>query len=196
MIQTLNEIDTKLFVYLNSLHNEWLDQFMLYISYNKYFMILVLMALCALASKVYHKKFIGLFFALVLAFGLSDSISTRVFKDNFERLRPCHQEALKDSVNLAGKKCWGGKFGFVSSHASNSFAIMTFFILLLKAKYSWIWLLYVYSSLVAYSRVYLAKHFPGDVIVGALLGILISTLVLKLIGRFFPQLKPIHQNQS
>ena len=116
----------------------------------------------------------------LIAFGLSDSISSRIFKPGFERLRPCHQQQLEDKVHLAGQNCWGGKFGFVSSHASNTFAIATFFFFVFKFK--WYWLLFVHAGLVSYSRVYLAKHFPGDILFGALLGILIGYLSYKLLS--------------
>lgn len=184
MINQILEIDKKVFIYLNSLHSDFLDPIMLFLSYNKIFMLVLLTILLILTYRVYKKKIIPLFFLLLLVFGLSDSISTRVFKDNFKRLRPCHSQELKEISYLAGEKCWGGKFGFVSSHASNSFAVATFFWLLLKMKYTWIVLLFAHSSLVSFSRIYLAKHYPLDIICGGLLGFLIAYITLKLVARF------------
>lgn len=183
MTDIILNIDSQFFLFLNKLHAPLLDQLMLIISYNYYLMLGFLMFMSFLSVKVYKKKFIGLFFILLVCFGLSDSISTRVFKDNFKRLRPCHQPAITESVHLAGKNCWGGKFGFVSSHAANTFAVSTFFFLILKNYYSFTWLVFLYSSLVAYSRIYLGKHYPLDIICGGILGALISYCAYRLVKR-------------
>ncbi len=175
MIEFLNNIDTNLFLYLNGLHNPFMDKVMLILSYNKWLMGLLIIILLGLSYKTYKKKVILVFLFAGLSFGLSDSISTKVFKDQIKRLRPCKQDALASKVHLAGKKCWGGKYGFVSSHASNSFAISIFFFLIL-GRLKWAYALFVYSFLVSYSRIYLAKHFPGDILFGALLGLLCGYL--------------------
>lgn len=178
MVSYLNNIDTQLFLYLNSLHTPLLDPIMLFLSYNKFMMGGLIVMLISLTVKKYKKRaFIAVLFAIV-AFGLSDSISSRIFKPGFERLRPCHQKVLEDKVHLAGKKCWGGKFGFVSSHAANSFAIATFFFLILGK--NWYGLLFLHAGMVSYSRIYLAKHFPGDILAGAILGLLCGFASFKL----------------
>jgi len=185
MIDSLLSFDTQIFNFINSLNNKTADTFMLQISYNYYIMGAFLICMLSLTAKYYKKKTIPLFLILIIVFGLSDSISTRVFKDNIKRLRPCHSNELKGKVHLAGKKCWGGKFGFVSSHAANSFAISTFFYLLLKGHLSFMWMIYIYSSLVGYSRIYLGKHYPLDILGGAVLGCLLAYLVMILIKRKF-----------
>jgi undecaprenyl-diphosphatase len=75
------------------------------------------------------------------------------------------------------KDC-GGKFGFVSSHATNSFALVVFLSLLLKIFYKWLPpVLLFWGILIAYSRVYLGVHYPGDVLGGAVLGASIGWFV-------------------
>ena len=114
---------------------------------------------------------------IVLCFLLSDRISVMVFKDVFCRLRPCH--AL-DSVRMYNTSC-GGLYGFVSSHAANVCALAMFFTLRYRKKLQPRWVLPVlmfgWAALVCYSRPYLGKHYPGDVVCGGLLGIVVGTIV-------------------
>lgn len=178
MINYLNEIDTSLFIFLNSLNTPFLDPVMVAISYNKV-LFLSLLASVLLYGYLQIKNYIFLAFLFcVIGFGLSDSISSKGFKDNIKRLRPCHNKELRGNVHTAGRKCFGGKYGFVSSHASNSFAIATFFWLLFNRRKKF-QLLFLYASIVSYSRIYLARHYPGDIFFGALLGILCGFLAFK-----------------
>jgi undecaprenyl-diphosphatase len=184
MLDFLNTLDTNLFLYLNGLHHKSLDDLMLAVSYNKVLMSLVLVAVLSLALFDLKKRAFTIIILSFVAFGLSDSISTRVFKDNFERLRPCHNLNLKDKVYLAGQNCGGGKYGFVSSHASNSFAIAFFYWLFLFKRRKVLSFFLFYAGLVSYSRIYLARHYPGDIIFGALLGVMISYTLYALYKRF------------
>lgn len=99
---------------------------------------------------------------LLIATGLTDAFAAQILKPFFERLRPCHElEQLRLLV-----KC-GGKYGFVSNHAANMFASMT----VLAIFYSrFRWYFWSIAALVAYSRVYVGVHYPGDVLFGGLLG--------------------------
>ena len=71
----------------------------------------------------------------------------------------------------------GGKYGFFSAHAANTMAIAVFFSYLLRKNTRYIvTLLLCWSIIVSYSRIYLGVHFPGDVLVGWIFGILLATL--------------------
>ncbi len=113
-----------------------------------------------------------LIISVFAAVALTDLASVHLFKNVFMRLRPCHEPDLAGMVNLVGR-C-GGKFGFVSSHAANSFVIAVLSALYLKRRILTLGLIF-WASLVAFSRVYLGVHYPGDIIGGALLGTAIAT---------------------
>lgn len=122
--------------------------------------------------------FVFLFFGIVVALG--DRISVQLFKEVFERLRPCHNPLIKDVVHTVYEHC-GGKFGFVSSHATNSFALAVFSGMIFRKSFRFVMLIMLFwAVLVSYSRIYVGVHFPLDIICGALLGVGIAFFVFWL----------------
>ena len=84
------------------------------------------------------------------------------------RLRPCSDPELELTIRAVLQR---SSFSFVSGHSTTSFAMTTFFILLLKNNFKYIRFLLIWPILFAYSRVYLGVHFPLDIFTGFLLGI-------------------------
>lgn len=113
----------------------------------------------------------ALYFALflVLAIIASDVTSSYVIKNLVNRFRPCRELDLKPLIYSFGQKC-GGKFGFVSSHAANSFAIVIFSLRALKFETKLSYALLLAPLLVSYSRIYLGVHYPGDILGGLIVG--------------------------
>lgn len=110
----------------------------------------------------------------------SDTGSVQLFKNTVLRLRPCHEPAIADLVRLVPGGC-GGRYGFISSHAANHFAIAAFMTGVLQRRPRWAALaLFTWAALIAYGRVYLGVHYPADVIVGALYGSCIGALAFVL----------------
>jgi len=178
MLEFLNHIDTQVFLFLNGLNSPFFDQVMFYISY-KFSWIPLYVFLTVLIFKKYGFRGFWVMLFAVLLVTLSDQISD-FMKDNLFRPRPCHEPDLRGMVHIVRGHC-GGQFGFVSSHAANSFALATFIIYFLKNPYRFVVpLMLSFAILKAYSRVYLGVHYPGDIIFGALLGILIGWFVVFL----------------
>jgi undecaprenyl-diphosphatase len=166
MIEHLNRLDTDLFLFLNSLHSPFWDKVMLFMSGKIEWIPLYLV----LAGWVIYKlrwKSVLVFATVALLIIASDQLSV-LFKELFGRLRPCHNPKIQDLIHMADDYC-GKPYGFVSSHAANTFALATFTSILFK-KRVYTCFIFFWAALVSYSRVYLGVHYPGDVLGGMLLG--------------------------
>ena len=186
MIDILTRIDTELFLFLNGLHIDWLDPVMTFIS-GKITWAPFYIVLLYLIIKKYKKQSIFIIIGIILLIICSDRISSGIFKPLFERPRPCHNEAIKDLVYLPNGHC-GGAYGFISSHSCNVFALAAYITLILKKHYKNIaFVMFTWSTLVAYSRIYMGVHYPGDVIAGAAVGLIIGVIIAKITKLFIKE---------
>ena len=177
MLEKLITFDTELFLFLNGLHNPFMDKIMWWTSATITWVPLYLAVLYFVFKELKWKGVLTLLF-LILVVVVADQGSVHLFKNIFQRLRPCHDSEITDFVHRVYGKC-GGKFGFVSSHATNTFAFATFssFFFNLR-KYSYF--IFLWAAFVSYSRIYLGVHFPGDILGGAILGYAIGLSLFKL----------------
>jgi len=128
---------------------------------------------------IFRRQGIAKLLMAILAISAADFIGAKFFKPGFGRLRPCHDPELAAVVDIVDG-C-GGKFGFVSSHAATTFALAMFMFLVLPPRYRWLKIaLFAWAALISYSRIYLGVHYPGDVLIGALLGMFMAWLCQKL----------------
>ena len=135
------------------------------------------------------QEFLLTLVALALVITVADQIASGICKPYFERFRPTQDPEimyLVDTVN--GYR--GGRYGFISSHAANTFAVAIFVSLLIKSKRLAV-MLFAWAALNAYSRIYLGVHYPGDILFGTLEGLLTGSLIYLLYcwirKRFFVQ---------
>lgn len=183
MIEEILKLDSQLFLFLNNLGSSTFDAFWIFLSYkesNIFFYLSLLIFYFYKESKTIKlsEVFQSLLFIAIMIL-IADQ-TANLFKDSFQRLRPCYNESLIDSVRLVKESC-GGKYGFFSAHASNSFSLAVFFGLLYKNKYRYIiYLSLLYASLISYSRIYLGVHFPLDILFGGVYGITIGLVVFRI----------------
>ena len=178
MIDHLIEIDQELFLILNRIHRPWMDPVMWLFSKTEASIPLYAFLLFHIYS-VYKEKMWGILLAIALLILMTDQSTSGLMKPFFERLRPSHEPALEGSVHLLhGYR--GGNYGFASSHAANTFGIAMFMSCLLRKEKPWINWMFVWAAFVSYTRIYLGVHYPGDILVGALIGVFLGWLVFKL----------------
>ena len=173
-MQWINTLDTYIFRWINSNGIEILDPIMILVS-SKFFWIPLYLYLIFLLYKKFSRKFIWVLASVVVLIFFADYGSVHLFKEVFERLRPCHQ--LDDVRTING--C-GGLYGFISSHAANAFSVPFFINILLKNRKLFYFLL-LWSILIGFSRVYLGVHFPFDILGGACWGMLVSLLTYRIL---------------
>jgi len=157
----MTALDIWLFRAINGVYTSpTLDVVMVYVTQKSNFLGVIVVAAVLLMIFGKRKDRVGLLM-LVLVVATSDS-TCNLFKHLFMRVRPC--AALEGARVLVG--C-GGSYSMPSGHATNIFAAMVF----LSLRYRKVApALLIFAAMVAYSRVYVGAHYPGDIIVGASMG--------------------------
>ncbi len=172
----LENLDKQLFLFLNSANSPFWDHVMYFLSMRVVWAPLYL-GILIYFGYVYKRKFLILILFIAVAITLSDQISV-IIKNATDRLRPCHDPSLEGMVHIVKGEC-GGMYSFVSSHASNSFNVALLSLLLIRKTWYTVFILF-WASAVSYSRIYLGVHFPGDVLAGAILGVIIGWMIYTL----------------
>jgi undecaprenyl-diphosphatase len=139
---------------------------------------LALMLLYVLLKNNNIKDFLLLLFFVALVVLLTDQISSGFCKPFFARWRPTNDPMLMYAVDIVNETR-GGKYGFTSSHAANSFGIATFIMLLIRNKALSISLI-IWAAMNAFTRIYLGVHYPGDILAGTVIGVVVGWAVYRL----------------
>ena len=184
MMETIVQWDKDLFNFFNHCcYSGPMDTFMLWVS-NKWIWIPLYATLLLFIYLHFKKNILWILLAVALMVASTDLISTRVFKYNVERWRPCRPEANLDFAvrTLPDVNC--SKYGFVSSHAANTFGLAVFVGLLFFNKKKWVlFSLLFWAALVSFSRIYLGVHYPLDIVGGAIVGMACAAFWLWLFKR-------------
>jgi len=175
-LQNILEFDRNLFLSLNGRYTDWWDTAMLLFTRKETWLPLYLI-LIAVVIRNYRNKAWVILLLMVLGVVVSDQVSGLI-KDLTMRLRPGHDPLTQQLAHIVLRK--GGLYGFVSSHAANSFFVFAFTAPLFRNRASFFTLL-GWALIVSWSRIYTGAHFPLDVVGGWLLGILLGWLFFRIL---------------
>ena len=182
LVDGMLRLDERLFLLLNALGSERWDGMWLFIT-NKSSWIPFYVALMYLGYRHYGLRDVLIIVGLVVVvITITDQLAN-LFKQGFERLRPCREEHLREIIRYIAPRC--GRYGYFSAHAANSMALAAFLGLLLgRTCKRLVLLLLVFASIVSFSRIYVGVHYPLDILTGMVIGVLAAFLFYGL-SRWF-----------
>ena len=189
MTDTLLAFDEQLLLLINGWHSPLMDELMWIFSSKWINLPLAIVLLAFLKSQFSWKKASLIFFLMLVVVAMTDLVSTQLFKDYFQRLRPSHDPQVAPFLHYyfigPHNPYMGGRFGFVSSHAANLAGLLAFLFPYLIVQKRVFYLLLSYVFMVGYSRIYLGVHYPTDIICGALLGVFLAYVARKFLFNKF-----------
>lgn len=182
MIEYLIDVDTSVFLSLNGMHADWLDQFMYIFSSRFIWIPLYVLIAWLIVRKYGWKAGLVAIAAIGIAAACSDFTCARLIRPFVERLRPANiDNAISPLVHIVNGYR-GGAYGFPSCHATNTFALAVCSSLILRMR-PYAILIFAWAIAQCYSRIYLGVHYPGDLIVGALIGSAYGAIFYLLFAR-------------
>ncbi|MFM7719940.1 MAG: phosphatase PAP2 family protein, partial [Sediminibacterium sp.] len=184
IFQQIKDIDHALFYQINGVwHHPLLDAVLPWTRQSNNWIPLYIGLLGWLFYQIGWKTLKWLLFALINV-GLTDQISSSVFKPFFHRLRPCNDPTLVGKTRLLLDQCAGG-FSFTSSHAANHFGIAMFIFMtwgVIQKKYTRFF--FVWAGIIAFAQIYVGVHYPLDIIVGTIIGLVSGFTMSKAYLKF------------
>jgi undecaprenyl-diphosphatase len=177
----LQNWDTWLFLHLNGDGGVLIDQFM-YLYSGKWIWIPLYAAIFAIVIRNFHWKVVlSVVVAITLTIVITDQVTAGLIRPIVARLRPAHPESdICELVHIVNDYR-GGRYSFPSAHAANTFGLACFIWYLFRNRWLTLFMM-LWAVVTCYTRIYLGVHYPGDLLVGALLG-LFSALLMYLLFR-------------
>ncbi len=187
MLDKIIALDKELLIFLNGLGSPTFDSLWLIITKQFYWTPFFLF----LAYLVYKKmgiKNLGIIILFIAVILLCCNTSVEFFKTYMHRIRPCNDPEIKSIIRIVHQT---DTYSFFSGHASNSMATMLFLYLILKKYYKYIFLIFLYPLIFAYSRIYLGVHFPTDILTGYAFGASFGLLFYAVYKKYFSKIKAL-----
>ena len=176
-------LDQDITLAINSLHTHFSDLVWQTFSNMQVWIPLYVIVLALIIWKAGWKKALVYIGAIALCLLASDQFSG-LLKNYVCRPRPCHEPYMLER-GLRLLEDAGGMYGFFSSHAANSFGFAVCSSQAVDASFKrsqkWFsWIIYIWAALVAASRIFVGKHYLGDVLVGILAGLVLGCVFSSL----------------
>lgn len=175
-IQQLIELDKLILMKLNGSDSIFWDGFMYIVTNTKTWIPAAIALLYVIFKNNNIRRSITILCLIAVVITLADQTASGLCKPLFERFRPTKDPEFMYMVDVVNNYRAGGMYGFISSHAANTFAVATFISLLVRNGIM-TFMMYIWALIPTYSRVYLGVHYPGDVFFGLIDGILCGALV-------------------
>lgn len=176
-LNSLINYDKQLLLFLHSKGSVTWDNFWLFVT-NPIHWIPLFFIIYFLGYRTYGIKKSSVITLLITLSGAFSLVLVNFIKNTIERVRPINDVTINDTIRLLIEP---QDFSFVSGHSTVSFTICFISFWVLKKHYKYTFLLFLFPIFFAYSRIYLAAHFPIDILFGMLLGYLIALLFYKVI---------------
>ncbi len=168
--------DWDLMVFLNNLSPNILDPFWTFVTQTEHWIPFYAFLLLLFFYNVHYRKgVLGISF-LMLSVGFTHFL-TELTKYLVQRNRPNLTEDIMANLKILYEPT---NFSFFSGHASTSLAATVFIYLVLKSKFKYLGLIFIWPILFSLSRIFVGVHFPSDIIVGAFVGSIIAIASAKL----------------
>ena len=186
--QNVHQLDQQITLTINSWNSALTDPFWAFMSMKLVWIPLYATILALIIWKLGWKKGGVLILFTVLSIILSDQIANLV-KFAVERIRPLHDEFMvRNGLHILEL---GGGYSFFSAHSATTFALaaVTWYGLSdnlgpdsKRLTNSYGAIMFTWAFLVAISRIFVGKHYLGDIIVGFMVGLIIGFAMGKLSG--------------
>lgn len=180
MLEKTIQLDKQILVYLNGLGSPTFDPLWLIITKQVYWAPLFLLIFYLLQKKLGWKNF-GYYILFTALLILVCDQTANLFKNYFQRLRPCNDEEIKSIIRIVKTS---KSYSFFSGHSVNSMATTVLTFNILKRYYKHAYLLFLFPLVFAYSRIYLGLHFPIDILTGYTFGAIFGCIAYKLYQKY------------
>lgn len=184
----LSDIDARLLLIVNGAHSPFFDSVMWCISGRWIWVPFYAVLAYLLFRRMSWKRASICLVTIGLIILAADQTCATLIRPEIGRLRPANLNNPLSSFVHVVNGYRGGRYGFPSCHAANTFALAVFMSLVIRHKWFTV-MMFSWAFIVSYSRMYLGVHYFGDLFCGATIGSLFAVLFYYLQNYLFKRLK-------